>query len=400
MTKTVLIEGLINTLKGIATKIESNPSGSHLETDVVGERGVGDDMVAVLNDSAKKTPLTSCEVDFEPTIDGTPSVADPSTINLIGTELGLVMLDADEGEDPKMYQISLGHPAEGALDAGESIAKGHIDVTNGVVTVTHVSRIMTDLSEDWYKDTDNDGSFYCEIFKIKPDSEFVCNMGEWIAPASYAADKVTTDNDNVKFWFASSGASLEDWQDFLQDHTIEIVYELDEPITYTINPTEIKTLNCYNNVVIAYQAQVSALNVTYVRDESKAIEALEAGGGSGVTTEVIMGDLDRVYGTTTDNYIGTFNAWASIDEGKSFADYDEIMLVMKPQQSTLSYGEKVYTCSVKRDILQHYDKYAMYAFPEGGTTTYVKCGLDYTNNKIYLENFNYMCPIALVGVKY
>ena len=309
------------------------------------------------------------------------------------------MLDADEVEEYKIYHIDLGHPSEGALDAGESIASGHIDVKNGTVTVTHVSRIMTDNSEDWYKDDDNDGSFYCEIHKIKPDSEFVCNMGEWVATASYADDKVTTDNDNVKFWFSESGASLEDWEEFLQTHTIEIVYELDEPITYNIDPTEIKTLNCYNNVVIAYQAQVTALNVTYVRDESKAIEALEQSGSGGITTEVIMGSLDRVYGATTDNYIGTFNAWSSIDEGKSFADYDEIILVSCTQSDFTVIGAKSRVMTrVPRYVLEYYDM--LYVEELHGSTLYVKCALDFTNNKFYLDNWNYLCPIALLGVKY
>jgi len=129
-------------------------------------------------------------------------------------------------------------------------------------------------------------------------------------------------------------------------------------------------------------------------------DSYSIGGGSGsYTVDVIMGDLDRTYGTTPANYIGTFNQWVDIDSGKSFSDYNEILLIMKPQANP-TYGTKVYTHIVNSSLLQHYNTYAIYAFPEGGSTTYVRCGLDYTNNKFFLENFNYICPIALIGVKY
>ena len=279
MTKTVLIEGLIEILKGIASKVEANPSGSHLVTDVEGERGSGGELVAVLNNAAKKTALTSCSVDYTYKVDGTPSVAEPSIISVIGNQLGLVMLDADEVEEHKMYQINLGRPS--GLDDTEDVAGGHIDVKNGIVTVTHVRRILSPIRDDWEKDGDNDGSFYAEIHKIKPDSEFVCNMGEWVAPANYASGKVTTDNDVIELWLAPSGATVDEWKEFIRTNRVDIVYELETPIVYSIEPTEIKTLNCYNNVLVAYQEYVTTLNVTYTRDESKAIEALEQQGGGG-----------------------------------------------------------------------------------------------------------------------
>ena len=69
-----------------------------LRPGVEGERGSGGDLIAVLNNAAKKTALTSCSVDYTYKVDGTPSVAEPSIISVIGNQLGLVMLDADEVE--------------------------------------------------------------------------------------------------------------------------------------------------------------------------------------------------------------------------------------------------------------------------------------------------------------
>ncbi len=127
------------------------------------------------------------------------------------------------------------------------------------------------------------------------------------------------------------------------------------------------------------------------------------GGGGGKSyetrTEVIMGGLDRVYGTTPANYIGTFNQWVDIDAGKSFADYDEIILVSCLQADHVATGAKsIIITRVPKYVLEYYDK--LYTEEYDGNTNNVKFCLDYTNNKFYLDNFNYLCPIALIGVKY
>lgn len=131
---------------------------------------------------------------------------------------------------------------------------------------------------------------------------------------------------------------------------------------------------------------------------TKKFLAKNLGGGSPVY-DVIMGGLDRVYGTTEANYIGTFNTWVDIDTGKSFVDYDEIILVSCTQNDHIETGAKsrVFT-RVPKYVLEYYDK--LYVEELHGSTAYVKCCLDYTNNKFYLHNWNYLCPIALIGIKY
>lgn len=402
MTNTIQIEGLIEVLKGIADKVESNPSGSHLTADVEGEQS-GDEIIAVLNNAAKKTPLTNCEVDFTYTVDGTPSVADPSIINLIGNELGLVMVDVDDEEPYKMYHINLGHPTE--LDTAEDIASGHIDVVNGVVTITHVRRVLNPVYEEWHKDGGNDGSYYFNLSTIKPNSEFVCNMGEWVASASYAADKVTTDSDTVNLWLLPSGTTLDDWKQFLSTHRVEIVYELDTPIVYNIDPTIIKTLNCYNNVVIAYQAQVTALNVTYIRDESKAIEALEQGGGSGGRTiELIVGDMTATYTTSIPTYVlPTVNT--ALPDGKHWTDYDEIIIVSITQQTPSSNSPQLYEYkSIPVWALSHcVGDYGVtvttHASYSAGASTGTRICI-FPDDKFRNDWYNYAAPIAILGVKY
>lgn len=130
-------------------------------------------------------------------------------------------------------------------------------------------------------------------------------------------------------------------------------------------------------------------------------EVVGSGGGKSyeTRTEVIMGGLDRVYGTTTNNYIGTFSQWVDIDAGKSFADYDEIILVSCTQNDHVATGAKSRILSrMPKYVLEYYDK--VYVEELHGSTAYVKVCLDYTNNKFYLDNWNYLCPITLIGVKY
>ena len=132
---------------------------------------------------------------------------------------------------------------------------------------------------------------------------------------------------------------------------------------------------------------------------TKKFLAKNLGGGS-YTVDVLMGGLDRVYGTTTDNYIGTFGQWVDIDAGKSFSDYDEIILVSCPQADDVPTGSKNRVLSIRPTyLLEYYDKLNINEY-YGTNTVYVNVALDYTNNKFYLINYNYLCPIALLGVKY
>lgn len=132
-----------------------------------------------------------------------------------------------------------------------------------------------------------------------------------------------------------------------------------------------------------------------IGDDSYSI----GGGGGSYSMDVIMGDLNRTYGTTPSNYIGTFNQWVAIDNGKSFSDYNAIMIVGLPQ-GTGSVGKWFDDDTVPVELLKHYDKVQRKFGMRSSTTQYIEYALDYTNNKFYLINFSYFCPIALIGIKY
>lgn len=340
MTRTVLIEGLIDTLKGIATKIINNPTNSHLTSNVTSETNS-----VLLTGAAKNTALKELIIDFEPYQRDTPSTEEPATI--FATEFYNVFVSenviGDEEPEGEFHAY--------AINLGRVVYGGRIDIKNKKVLVT------------WE---------YIEEY----DGETL--PAEWLSTMDVYAEGTTP----------TTGAG--------------VAYKIAEPYYIDIDGATIKTIAAANDCYVTGDPYFTkSMDVDYVRDEALAIENLEqGGGGGGMTTEVIMGDLDKVYGTTPANYIGTFNQWVSIDEGKSFADYDEIILVSCAQNDSVSTGGKDRVLHrIPVYLLEYYNK--LYIAQYNGTTTlYVKACFDYTNNTFFLENFNYLCPIALLGVKY
>lgn len=121
MTKTVLIEGLIDILKGIATKISNNPTNSHLTSNATSETNS-----VLITGAAKNTALKQLIIDFEPFQRDTPSTEEPAVI--FAPEFYTVFVS--ENEEPEgdfnAYAINLGRVVYG----------GRIDLKNKKVLVT------------------------------------------------------------------------------------------------------------------------------------------------------------------------------------------------------------------------------------------------------------------------
>ena len=422
MTRTVQIEKLIELLSSIAGKFAANPTMSHLVTDGV-EAVNADGLILKLDDCAKKTAVKSFEADFMAFQEETPTLEDPQSVRVWEAQEGFKFFMYDSEHNHESYLVPLKYVSING-DRYE-VAGGHIDVITGVATITHVKEVLT-IADEWHKSNTYDGSFYVTRNIKKSNSNFLSEYSECVAIDDYAYGYCAASSKNLNFWYAAEGTTTDEFKEWLSTNPIEVAYELATPVQVQLDPVTIKTLNDTTCYIQTYQGCITHVAGEYIRDVAASIEAIENtptieinkegvtpsetlttltqgdttySVGSESAFDVIMGGLDREYGTTTSNYIGTYNQWDSIDAGKSFADYDEIILVIKPQTAP-AYGEKVYTAIVNVELLKHYDKYALYTFPEGGSTVYVKCGLDYTNDKFYLENFNYMCPIALVGVKH
>lgn len=422
MTKTVQIEKLIELLSSIAGKFAANPTMSHLVTDGVEDTNA-DGLILKLDECAKKTAMKSFEADFMAYQDSTPTLEDPQGVKVWEAQEGFKFFMHDSAENHESYIIPLKYVTIGGVRY--EIAGGHIDVTTGAATITHVKEVLTGADE-WHKSNTYDGSFYVTRSIKKSNTDFLSEYSECVAIDDYAYGYCAASSKNLNFWYAEAETTTDDFKTWLSTHPIEVAYELATPVQVQLDPVTIKTLNDTTCYIQTYQGCITHVAGEYFRDIAAAIEAIETTptveiNKEGVTptetlatltqgdttysvssesvVDTIMGGLDREYGTTTANYIGTYNQWDSIDSGKSFADYDEILLICK-KQTDPTYATAIVIDRTDVSLLQHYVKTCKYMFPDGNNTIYVKYGLDYTNNKFYLENWNYCCPIALIGVKH
>ena len=218
MTRTVLIEGLIDTLKGIANKIINNPTNSHLTSNVTSETNS-----VLLTGAAKNTALKQLIIDFEPYQRDTPSTEEPATI--FATQFYDVFTSENEiiGDEGELHAY--------AINLGRVVYGGRIDIKNKKVLVT------------WE---------YIESY----DGETL--PAEWLSTMDVYTEGTTP----------TTGAG--------------VAYKIAEPYYIDIDDTIIKTIEASNDCyVIGSPYFTKAIEVDYVRDEALAIENLEQSGGGG-----------------------------------------------------------------------------------------------------------------------
>lgn len=128
------------------------------------------------------------------------------------------------------------------------------------------------------------------------------------------------------------------------------------------------------------------------------------GGGGGAKTELIIGNMQASFTTSTPSYVlpGQLGAWQDLPEGKHFSDYDEIMLVVIYQMTpTVNSPQRYTTMSVPTWMLDTgnnlQDLGVEIASTNSSTGARVAIRKD---DKYNVEWYNYGSPIALLGIKY
>lgn len=127
--------------------------------------------------------------------------------------------------------------------------------------------------------------------------------------------------------------------------------------------------------------------------------------GSGGSVELIVGNMQASFTTSTPSYIlpnSQIGAWNDLPEGKHFADYDEIMLVVIFQMTPSDAQPQRYvTQSVPVWMLDTGNNLNDYgveiAIVPNNTGARVAIRKD---DKYNVEWYNYGSPIALLGIKY
>lgn len=280
MTRTVQIERLIELLSSIAGKFAANPTMSHLVTDGV-EAVNADGIILKFDDCAKKTAVKSFEADFMAYQDETPTLENPQGVNVWTSQDGFKFFMFDSNEHHENYLIPLKYVTIGGVRY--EVAGGHIDVTTGFASITHVKETLTQ-GDEWHKSNTYDGSFYVTRNIKKSNTTFLSKYSECVAVDDYAYGYCTASSKNLNFWYAAEGTTTDEFKEWLSTHPIEVAYELATPVQVQLDPVTIKTLNDTTCYIQTYQRCITHVAGEYVRDVAAAIEALETGGSYKETT--------------------------------------------------------------------------------------------------------------------
>lgn len=133
---------------------------------------------------------------------------------------------------------------------------GTLNVTTGVLTVTHILTTFDgSADENWLFNTvdasRNRASIALPNVKMPPSysDDYIAN---WLGPSLASSPQVWlasyTNQGILRVGVPTTIASVSDWQTYLGNDPLDIVYPLATPTTYQLTPTEVDTLLGINNI--------------------------------------------------------------------------------------------------------------------------------------------------------
>ena len=178
----------------------------------------------------------------------------PSTAPNIQLELGSTAT-AYEPYQGNTYSVSW------QSEAG-TVYGGTLDVVSGELVVDR-TYIIFDGSEDeiWY--TYSNTGYRVPRNNMGLSGNGICNIAPTVSSASSYGVMFSASNNYIYFFQTVSEwgvATLADLRAWLATNNVEVCYELAEPITYHLTPTEVRTLLGQNNV----WADTGDVEVTYL----------------------------------------------------------------------------------------------------------------------------------------
>lgn len=207
--------------------------------------GTASGSVVSFNDGGDNIPVKSlvAEIVASQAGSGTPS---PSNPRAISGYTDVVIKNDVQGTTQATYTISL----------GSTVYMGTLNVTTGILTVTHAYQLF-DGSENWQYSENGSGRqrVYLPIAGAMPDSiDIIGNIIEKAAAptAGYPADWTASFNHNASpsllIGVPSSITSAQDFKDLIANTNLQVVYELSAPVVINLIPTEVVTLLGENNI--------------------------------------------------------------------------------------------------------------------------------------------------------
>jgi hypothetical protein len=213
---------LDNAIKALPTVGTAQGSVASFETDMT------EDLIEVV-----------CDIQYSQA-SGTPSPSNPLPITVYNA-LNLSHSGADTS-NPTVYNIPF----------GQNVAKGTLNVTTGLLRLTHAYRLL-DGNESWSMPAT--GFFALALGNLVNDNSratIISNrfLGDsWTRITGLALDNVVgvVNGATIRFHY-SALSDVASWKSWLGNNNTQICYELDTPQVIQLSATQITALLNENNI--------------------------------------------------------------------------------------------------------------------------------------------------------
>lgn len=221
-----------------------------------------------------------------------------------------------------------------AISLGSTVYIGTLNVTTGILTVTHAYQLF-DGSENWQYSENGSGRqrVYLPIAGAMPDSiDIIGNIIEKAAAptAGYPADWTASFNHNASpsllIGVPSTITSTQDFKDLIANTNLQVVYELSEPVVINLTPTEVVTLLGENNIY----ANSGDVEVEYFNEDASQFNDL-------IETIITSSSSDYHVYSTNEKVVGRWIDGKPIYE-KTFTNIAVQSSLSQLVDDSVSYG--------------------------------------------------------------
>ena len=131
---------------------------------------------------------------------------------------------------------------------------GTLDVTTGVLTVTHALAVFDGSNDEVWYDYSSYNGYYISISTMKSGARLdgISNMLTDSKSAQHTPFSMWLGVNNKYFYAVEvagvMGATLEAFKSYLSSHNLQVYYPLATPVTYQLTPTEVRAFLGTNNI--------------------------------------------------------------------------------------------------------------------------------------------------------
>lgn len=284
--------------------------------------GTSSGSVASFDNGGDNIPVKSlvAEIVASQAGSGTPS---PSNPRAISGYTDVVIKNDVQGTTEATYTISL----------GSTVYMGTLNVTTGVLTVTHAYQLF-DGSESWnYSSSDTRQRVFVPIAGGKGGS--INLIGNIIEPNptptnNYPEEWKGAFNNNATpsllIGVPSTITSAQDFKDLIANTNLQVVYELSTPVVINLTPTEVLTLLGENNIY----ANSGDVTVEYFNEDASQFNDL-------IETIITSSSSDYHVYSTNEKVVGRWIDGKPIYE-KTFTNIAVQSSLSQLVDDSVSYG--------------------------------------------------------------